>query len=306
MKATRFLVFILLIISTRAFSQSDQDYRNNLLKPLSERVQKAPESVFKVFYNAGINPTDHIPTDEEAAQLVTALALLPALHQRILKDHLGSISFMDNMPNNAFTSPIDTIIPHQLYNITIRAGIFKEDISQWATNKEQNCFQQNDSLKIVIEAGKMDALVYILLHEATHVVDAILDLTPHLATDDENHAARSVFTNGIWSSRNQPIEEYQSDILKKTRFRGGSELPATQANEVYYALTKTPFLTLYSMASWHEDLAELLTIYHLTTILNQPFHITIRQMNEVIFDYHPAKNELIKNRFEYLKIFYGA
>ena len=44
-----------------------------------------------------------------------------------------------------------------------------------------------------------------------------------------------------------------------------------------------PFASLYAMASWFEDLAEPVTIYHLTQKMNQPFRVVVRKNNlEVI------------------------
>ena len=44
-----------------------------------------------------------------------------------------------------------------------------------------------------------------------------------------------------------------------------------------------PLASLYAMASWFEDLAELVTIYHLTQKMNQPFRVVVRKNNlEVI------------------------
>lgn len=53
-----------------------------------------------------------------------------------------------------------------------------------------------------------------------------------------------------------------------TRFRSGKPVLISSAPKVYEALKETPFASLYSMASWHEDLAEMLTIYHLTQKMN--------------------------------------
>lgn len=100
---------------------------------LSQRIKPAPESVFKMFREAGMQPANHELTPAQREKVRNAFSLLPPLHQRILKEHLHSISFMDNMPNTALTSPVDTGAA-QTFNITFRAGLLNENISQWATN----------------------------------------------------------------------------------------------------------------------------------------------------------------------------
>jgi len=72
----------------------------------SKRVSIAPESVFKMFREAGMDPVNHELTDIEKEKVENAFAMLPGLHKKILRKHLQSISFMDNMPNSALTSPV--------------------------------------------------------------------------------------------------------------------------------------------------------------------------------------------------------
>jgi hypothetical protein len=47
-------------------------------------------------------------------------------------------------------------------------------------------------------------------------------------------------------------------------FRSGKPIAISNAADVYKVLLKTPFVSLYSTASWYEDLAEALTISHPT------------------------------------------
>ncbi len=79
-----------------------------------------------------------------------------------------------------------------MYNITFRAGMLHETISEWATKKENKLFDraENSVYTVSIEAGTLDAFIYVLLHEATHVVDAVLKITPH---PDDAAAPRSTY-----------------------------------------------------------------------------------------------------------------
>jgi len=74
---------------------------------------------------------------------------------------------------------------------------------------------------------------------------------------------------------------------------------------VYQGLSKTPFVSLYSTASWHEDLAELLTVYHLTTHLNQPFSIVIAKPGKEVFSYEPMRSAAVRRRIALLSYFYN-
>ncbi len=274
---------------------------------LAKRVLIAPESVFKMFREAEMNPVNHELTEVERAKVEKAFAILPPLYQKILKGHLHSISFMDNMPNTALTSPVESSDSTQLFNITFRAGILNETISEWATQKENTCYDRsaNPDLAISIEAGELDALQYVLLHEATHVLDAVLNVTPH---PEERGALvePTPYTKGIWYKMNIPTKPFIDSLLEKTRFRSGKTVPIALAPEIYKALRKTPFASLYGMASWFEDLAELATIYHLTHKMNQPFRVVVRKNNLELYKFEPMKNKGVKKRMKHLAFFYKS
>lgn len=273
---------------------------------ISNHILPAPQSVFEKFRSAGMNPVNHSLTASEKQKVEQVFSQLPALHVRILKEHLHSISFMDNMPNTALTSPVETDAGGKMYNIVIRAEILNETISQWATWKENSYYENSEELpyEVVVEAGYLDAVLYVLLHEASHVVDEVLNITPHFDADNNLISSTTNFVEGIWSEFNVPRDELLSPILKETRFRSGKIMSISATIDVYKALTDTPFVSLYSMASWFEDLAEAVTIYHLTVKMKQPYKIKVKHNNELHVVYEPLMNSRVKERLNQLKIFY--
>lgn len=186
---------------------------------------------------------------------------------------------MDNMPNTALTSPVETAGAEKMFNITFRAAILNESISEWATWKENTCYVKSESndYEVIIDAGNLDAIVYVLLHEATHIVDGVLNIMPPFDGLEIN-LVPTVFTADVWNTINEPSQHATSALLETTKFRSGKPLPISSAANVYEALNETPFVSLYSMASWHEDLAEILTIYHLTAKMKQPYKILVKKM----------------------------
>ncbi|MFC2188483.1 hypothetical protein ACFCT7_14295 [Fulvivirgaceae bacterium LMO-SS25] len=300
-KLTITLILVLLFckLSAQTINSDEKPY-------YKERILKAPESVFKMFIEAGMEPSNHVLTDEEQAKVEEAFSILPPLHKKVLKEHLHSISFMDNMPNTALTSSLEMTDSIKKFNITFRAGILNETISEWATWKEKSVFDNssNPTLEIQIDAGKLNALQYVLLHEATHVVDAVLSLNPQ-AEKIDSLVIHTAFTENVWRLSNTPVAKFTNPILEKTRFRSGNVQPISSAPEIYNALEKTPFASLYGMASWHEDLAELLSIYHLTNNLNQPFVIYIKEDGKTKATFEPMNNKLVKKRLKKLLLFYN-
>ena len=282
----------------------EMESRQNI--ELTERIQPAPESVFKMFREAEMNPVNHVLTEIEKQKVEKAFSILPSLHQKILKEHLHSISFMDNMPNTALTSPVETSDSTKKFNITFRFEILHETISEWTTWKENTYYDQSESneYEVSIDAGELHAIVYILLHEATHVVDGVLNITPHPHERDAL-VEPTPFTRNIWYKMNVPTEKFINPLLEKTRFRSGKPISIMHAAEVYEALQKTPFASLYSMASWFEDLAEMVTIYHLTERMNQPFRISVKKNDIETVTFEPMKNKLVKRRLKQLdELFY--
>lgn len=293
---------VILCFSTFTFAQKADSVNNT--EP-AQRVKIAPESVFKMFREAGMQPVNRTLTTAEQQKVNNAFAQLPPLHQRILKRHLLSISFMDNMPNTALTSPVDPVGGIKMFNITFRGGLLNENVSEWATWKENSCFTPaaDSSYKVRVEGGNMDAIIYVLLHEATHIVDVVTGITPH-SEDAKAVLEPTAFTKDIWRLMNKPAEPYIDSLLEQTRFRSGKPVPISLAPDVYAKLSTTPFPSLYATAAWSEDAAELVTIYHMTTRLKQPFYVVVTKNNMEVARFEPMKNPLVKGRLGQLAAFY--
>lgn len=300
----RLIVTTSIMLFFSAFTLAQKVNSPNKDSP-SRRIKIAPESVFKMFREAGMQPVNHTLTTAEQQKVINAFSLLPPLHQRILKQHLLSISFMDNMPNTALTSPVDPVGGIKMFNITFRGGLLNENVSEWATWKENTCFTPaaDSSYKVRVEGGRMDAIIYVLLHEATHIVDVVTGITPH-PEDADAVVEPTAFTKDIWRLMNKPAVPYIDSLLEQTRFRSGKPVPISLAPDVYAKLSKTPFPSLYATAAWSEDAAELVTIYHMTTRLKQPFYVVVTKNNVEVARFEAMKNPLVKGRLGQLAAFY--
>jgi CubicO group peptidase (beta-lactamase class C family) len=280
--------------------------------PLESRVKSAPDSVLKLFRDAGRPaPKAHPLTDAERTKLNFAMQSLPPLHRRILSERLRGVSFLDGMPNTALTSTVNSNEPFRLFDITVNAAILSQTVSDWLTNKERTCFDTSGSpLRVIVDAGtNVDALLYVLLHEATHIVDASEGLTPPASADGKRWAADSrpvtPFTEGIWTDLSLPSPPFRDPLRSRLRFYSGSgALPVDQAPQVYASLRRTPFVSLYGGRNSLDDLAEYVTVYHLAEVLKQPYRIIVRRDNEEIFTYEPMKSDLVRRRIGQMKHFY--
>lgn len=264
--------------------------------PLESRLQSPPKEVLDRFKEIGVVPTPHTLTDAERRAIAAAFAGLPPLHRRVLGEHLRAVSIVDGIPNTALTSTVNPGQPFLLFDITIRAGALSRNVSAWLTEKERTCFETNQStLNVSIEAGATDAIAYVLLHEATHVVDLTLGLT-----------ATGTFTSRVWTDRTTPAPPYREPLLQRIAFRGGGAvLPIAQAEPVYRALARTPFVSLYASSNWGDDLAEFVSWYHLSQKLRQPYRVVVRDGQRVVFAYEPMASALVRARFGEMASFYS-
>jgi hypothetical protein len=272
---------------------------------LADRVQSTPASVLTLFKEAGMAPRPHALTGPEQQLIAEAFTTLPPLHQRILRAHLQSISLLDEMPNTALTSLESGEAPFQVFHITLRAAILSQTVSAWATEKERTCF---DFANSPVDVGPRPAFEYVLLHEATHIVDAVLHLTPAASVKGKlpGSAAAHPFTAGVWQDRTTVVPAYRDTLLTTIRFRrGGRLLPVGQATQVYTALQRTPFESLYGSSAWTEDLAEYVSVHHFTHKLKQPFRVVIHNGPQEVFRYEPMKKVLVQRRRRVMKRFYS-
>ena len=284
-------------------------HRIDPASPLASRVGETPESVMKMFTEAGMgSPAAHPLSADERAILARAFDALPPLHKRVLAQRLRTVSALDGMPNNALTSAVTTDEPYRVFDITLRAGLFRENMSQFLTKKERTLFDGGSStMSVSIDGGSLDALIFILLHESTHIVDGSMHMTPGTWVDGGTSEApvTSAFAAGVWTDRVSVAPVHAQPLLDRIVFRkGGAPLPVAQAPDLYAALSRTPFASLYGSSSAPDDLAEFVAWYHLTQRLAQPYRITVRDGDRVVYAYEPMMSPLVQKRFAAMQVFY--
>ncbi len=287
---------------------TQREYGLDPAVPLTGRIKETSPEILNKFREAGMSPTIHNLTEADSLKVVNAFESLPAVHQRVLKDHLLGISFLDNMPNTALTATVNPGDSIPVFTITFRAEILEQNVSQWLTEKEQSYFKPGgQDLKVSIEAGEMDAIFYVLLHETTHVVDGALGIIGKNRELRKSLFADQVeeFTTGTWLNRTTVVPTFLDSTFNRSIFHpGGEKLSITSAQKIYESAAYKPFVSLYSFSSWHEDFAEYLTVNHFTNKLKQPFKIVITEKGKEVFSYEPMKSKLIQSRIPLMEPFY--
>ena len=280
-------------------------YEHDPKTVIEGRVRNTSEHVLKIFEQAGMNPKAHELTPSERKVVDKAFAMLPPLHKKVLQDHLRSISFLDNMPVSAMTSPVNDNDEFKLFDITF-PSILKQTASEWLTEKERSCFNKDSSsISVSVEAGSINALVYVLIHEATHIVDGATRILPQQWKNANEKSVIPEVAASTWSNWLNLLPTFQNSLLNTTRYRkGGKIFTMEEALPVYLALKRTHLVSLYSTSNWHEDLAEYLTVYHFTYKLDQPFSIILKENGKVILSYKPMESNLVRSRLDFMDLFY--
>lgn len=266
----------------------------DVASPLRTRVGAPEPSVVAAYAGTGASDIHvHVLTDAEWARFDTALARLPALHRRILQRHLKRLSFLDLKPGagSALTARIgEGTGEDAAFSITLRASLLDESLASFLGSKEANLFVDDGTgQRLQVEAGALDALTYVLLHEATHVVDQVLGLTA------DSHAPLMA---GVWESAREPVAAQASSLALQTGFRRAPRIPLDKAPAYYQALAASPFVSFYATAAAPEDIAELFAWQQLSACSAQAVSVQIRDAaGQVVFTYAPLENRVATARF---------
>ena len=263
--------------------------------------------------------SSYLPSEEEMQQIAAAIELLTPLHRKILRERLVEICFLRNFTSTGWA---DWLIDEQgdIYCVVaLNHTILQMSLSEWLTSRAATCFfHDTPGYDICVDVGtEHTGFAGILLHEATHIVDYALHITPFvepstypLAVKLEREFADSYpFVENIWEgytflSANAGFALRDSITFYGTA--GGPKLGFSTAAEVYTQLLTSPFISLYAAQNWAEDLAELALFYHLTEKLHQPYTVSIMQENEVRASFLPMENPRVKARLPLLEIFYNV
>jgi hypothetical protein len=294
------VAFSIALVSGASVGQQPLPQDTTEIRSLMTRVVTPSQLALDEFRKAGMEGVKpHTLTASEQDKVKAALLALPALHRYVLDKRLNSFAFVDGIPGEGtgLTSPAVT---KGLYDITFRASLLDETLSTFLTNKERRVFSADGSgVTLTVRGTGTDALTYVLLHEATHVVDKSCGIT----------ATRgNPFTASIWTGPRTLVPSLASSVAATTYFRGGRPLPLTQAANVYNALSQTPFLSLYSTAAREEDFAELVAWHELFLHHHGNLVIELKDTRgEPPMQWKPLNFEGVQRRFlEVDKLFLSA
>lgn len=178
--------------------------------------------------------------------------------------------------------------------------------NSWSTWKENTPFTEGSyRIDATIENASNDhrknAIQYLLLHEFGHVLTAKKDCLPdwwlkpeHFKSTDEYS-----FLPISWqiNMTNQIIPLLKEDFQyrEKVQYYSGVRLPNYEIANIYKALDKTSFVSLYAATSAYEDFAEMFAYYVHTTLMEKPYDIRVWHEDDLVMSFNHFKET---NRFK--------
>jgi hypothetical protein len=226
-----------------------------------------------------------------------AFASLPTKVKELLQPKLAGVFFLENLGSTGFSLQANGgWLRADVAVIVLDMSILKDyKANQWATWKENTPFRADarHRLEATIEhpAGdnRANAIRYILLHEAAHVIAVGEKFHPDffapLPKDKEIQATypfaweswRADPYAGKWSS----VFDSQFSLRRDVVYYATPKLGIDRADSAYQQLAKTSFPTLYAAVSPFEDFAESFVSYVHSVIDKRPWQIRLYRDNEL-------------------------
>jgi hypothetical protein len=278
--------------SAQAMASAPKSAAERTASALRARIGPPHDETLKTYVEAGATDTKpHVLTDREWALIESAIADLPVFYRQVLERRLARLSFIDapSSTGTALTRASEGPDGALMFDITIRAEVLEQSLSAFLTQKEAMLFSPDGSgYRVHVTAGEASALTYILLHEATHVIDRALDIT-----------LQGGPFKTVWADYRSLAQPYANGPIAHSVYRREPRIPLAQSPALYRALAEAPFVSLYATASAGEDFAELLAWRELSSRFGTPLKFQVLDGRGVeVISVEPLKSPAVRSRFE--------
>lgn len=286
-------------------ASADSPWINVFDQPLSERYGPAPyEAIHHIaLVNAGRVSGETRPTMPDAPLLALireALQSIPAAVMARLQDSFLGVYFANGVGSSAVTDIV--VSPHSeflgLIVVLDIQALQHDGANAWASWRERSPFDQSASIALEMQIADKDddkllhAIQFLLLHELGHALSAGRAFHPDWwsGLPDHRNADEYSFLPISWQidekRRIVPLPGNDFPLRASvSHYDGDTRLPAGYITDIYRALKRTSFLTLYSASSVHEDFADSFACYVHMQIMNKPMAICIRQHGELMLQW---------------------
>ncbi len=296
-----------------ARAQQLRSFAFNSGSTLIDRVKPVPGFVLDFLKKSDKRHdySSYSPAPDELALIKEYLDLLPEYQREVLQRRLIAFYFIGNFVGSGMTFAVIGDHGEPFTVIVFNPDVLKAGISTWMTYRENTCFLRNNpQISIAVNCGsRYRGFLYILLHEAAHVVDYVERATPFTDTTiknmlQQNLPSSTLLTEGIWRDISTPVPAFDFDGRKDITFyglAGGPRIGIDDAPALYERLARTPFVSLYGSQNWADDFAELATWYHFTVVLGEPYEVLLKRGPGAVARYAPMELPEVKKRVALLQ-----
>lgn len=294
---------------------SDPDFWHAQSKlPLLERIATAPQELLD--YVSAVNALQHTtssappPEPAKAYQISpdflndvqNAIAQLPDSVQASLTPHLLGVFIASGVGSSAISDVIalpDGSILGAAVLLDANAFLMRS-ANAWMGWKESMPFTADARYQLRAQIADEDddqrqhALQYLLLHEFGHVLSVNTEFLPNWwigsqkFRDTEEYSFLAICWQIAMDGKIIPLLRHQFPQRAAVHYYPQTEeylIPAEQMAEVYQALDRTGFPSLYAATSVYEDFAESFASYVHVVLMHKPWRIQVLQGQEVVFNF---------------------
>ncbi len=283
--------------------------------PIIQRATLPPDFVLRYLKELD-GKEDYIPYLPQPAELEAIdreFSRLPGLHRQILKKRAVGIYFIKNFTGNGLTEWVLDKDDNIYFFMVFNYSVLVQNMNQTVSERISSVFKSDPAWTVEVDISRKEsALFYLLLHEGTHGVDYVLRIQEYVDPQSFYFQKKMPmvldYQKGIWKSYALPQKGYDFPLRDKITFYGLSKGPLLEfkeAGRLYSGFEKSVFPSLYGSLSWAEDLAESLTLYHVTQKLNLPYNVTIRKNQKIIHRYSLQKQSQTMGRIRKMEFFYS-
>ena len=281
-------------------------YEFNRQSDLPDRIGTAPDFVLDYWSQQdGRQYAAHDLSPEERDIFRQCLADLPETYKTILKERLIGIYVVDDFLGSGLADYVldenDRVYTILLFNPLV----LQDNLTDLVTRKENTCFiPDRPDMSIAVNLDdRLPGLLYILMHEATHIVDYVNRCTPYVEPDilkiKGNFSEPRPFTDRLWADYTRFRDDCVFAYKDQVTFYGmsqGPKITISAAADVYRAMAGVPVASLYGTFNWAEDFAEYMTFRYLTKEKGTDYTITVSDKGKIVFQYQPFENEQVADR----------
>nr|WP_315254492.1 hypothetical protein [uncultured Duganella sp.] len=269
-------------------------------RPFSERYGPAPcEAVQHIaLVNAGRVTGETCAAMPDAPLLALihqAMQLTPAAVVERLEDSFLGVYFANGVGSSAVTDIV--VSPHSAFLGLIVVldieALRHDNANAWASWRERSPFDQSASITLEMQIADDDhllhAIQFLLLHEIGHALSAGRGFHPDwwAGLPEHGNADDYAFLPLSWQIDQQrrivPLPGNDFPLRAGvSHYDGAPRLPAGYITDIYRALKRTNFFTLYSAVSVYEDFAESFACYVHMQLMRKPMAIRIHQHGELL------------------------